>query len=62
MKLYVDINAQPHGDGSKEKPFKHIGDAAKIAEAGDEVIVAPGIYREDVHPVYGGTKKERIVY
>ncbi len=62
MKLYVDINAQPHGDGSKEKPFKNIGDAAKIAEAGDEVIVAPGIYREDVHPVYGGTKKERIVY
>lgn len=46
MKIYVNQKASRQGNGSKEMPFKHINDAAKVAEAGDEVLVAPGIYRE----------------
>ena len=62
MKIYVDINAIPNGNGSKEHPYRKINEAAAVAEAGDEVIVAPGIYREDVNPIYGGMKTAPIVY
>ena len=62
MKLYVDVNAILDGDGTREKPFKTIGQAAKIAKPGDEVLVAPGIYREYVSPENAGTKDNRIVY
>ena len=62
MIYYVDANAFRDGDGSKERPFRHIGDAAKIAVAGDEVIVANGIYRERVVPRNAGTKDRPIVY
>ncbi len=55
MKYYVDISAFRDGDGSKERPFRHINDAAKIAGPGDQVLVAPGIYREYVNPVHAGT-------
>ena len=50
MKIYVDAKASRQGNGSKEMPFKHINDAAQVAVAGDEVLVAPGIYREYVNP------------
>ena len=62
MKYYVNCNAVTDGDGSKERPFKRINDAAKIAQPGDEVIVAKGIYREYVNPQYAGTAEKRIVY
>ena len=62
MKYYVNCNAFTDGDGSKERPFKWINDAAKIAQPGDEVIVAKGIYREYVNPQYAGTAEKRIVY
>lgn len=62
MKIYVNIAARSDGDGSKERPFKHINDAAKIARPGDEVLVAPGIYREYVNPVVAGEEEARIVY
>ncbi|MDI9450986.1 MAG: right-handed parallel beta-helix repeat-containing protein, partial [Bacillota bacterium] len=62
MKYFVDANAFRDGDGSKERPFKRISDAAKIALPGDEVLVAPGIYREYVDPVNSGTEDARITY
>lgn len=62
MKLYVDINAGRDGNGSQETPFRHIQDAAAIARPGDEVLVAPGIYREYVDPVNAGTQEKRITY
>ena len=62
MKYYVNIKAGKDGDGSKERPFKRINDAAKIAVAGDEVLVAPGIYREYVNPQNAGTEDARISY
>ena len=62
MIYYVDINAAEHGNGSKDKPFARINDAAQVAVAGDEVLVAPGIYREYVNPRNAGTEDQRIVY
>ncbi|MCR4777752.1 MAG: right-handed parallel beta-helix repeat-containing protein [Lachnospiraceae bacterium] len=62
MVYYVNAAAGREGNGSKEMPFKYINDAAKVAKAGDEVVVAPGIYREYVDPVNGGTEEARIVY
>ncbi|MDY3747299.1 MAG: right-handed parallel beta-helix repeat-containing protein [Lachnospiraceae bacterium] len=62
MDIYVDVNAQRGGDGTKKRPFKRIGDAAKRAVAGDEVLVAPGIYREYVNPANGGTADAPVVY
>ena len=51
MKYYVSAKAARNGDGSKENPFRTITQAAKIAVAGDEVIVMPGVYREYVNLV-----------
>ena len=62
MKIYVNQNAARGGNGSKESPFKAINDAAKIAVAGDEIIVAPGIYREYVNPRNAGREDARISY
>lgn len=62
MVYYVNINASREGNGSKAMPFRHIDDAARVAVAGDEVIVAPGVYREKVTPRHGGTEDARIVY
>lgn len=62
MIIYVNCAAAKEGNGSKETPFRHINDAAKIAKPGDEVLVAPGIYREYVDPVNAGTEDARITY
>ena len=62
MKYYVDANAVKDGNGSKERPFRLINEAAKLALSGDEVLVAPGVYREYVDPVHAGTEDARITY
>lgn len=62
MVFYVDCAAKRGGDGSKSYPFKKISDAAKIAKAGDEVIVANGVYREYVDPANKGEENARIIY
>ncbi len=62
MIYYVNASASRDGDGSKAMPFRHIDDAARIAVAGDEVLVAPGIYREKVTPRNAGREDARIVY
>ena len=62
MTYYVNANADLSGDGSQSKPFKTINEAAALAVAGDQVIVAPGVYREWVNPVNGGSEDKRIVY
>lgn len=62
MRYYVDANALKDGNGSFERPFKRINEAAKVARPGDEVHVAPGIYREYVDPVHAGTEDARITY
>ena len=62
MKYYVDQNAAVFGNGTQEAPFQTISEAAAIARPGDEVIVAPGIYREYVDPACAGTEDAPIVY
>ncbi len=62
MHIYVEADARRGGDGTKERPLRSLAQAAKLAVAGDEVIVAPGIYREYVDPVNAGTPDRRIVY
>ncbi|MCR5251834.1 MAG: right-handed parallel beta-helix repeat-containing protein [Lachnospiraceae bacterium] len=62
MIYHVDRNAAANGDGSREHPFRKIGEAASIASPGDEVLIHPGIYREDVNPLNAGTEKKPIVY
>ncbi len=62
MLYYVDGKAKISGDGTKEHPFRTISEAAVRAEAGDEVVVLPGVYREHVDPAQGGTPEKRIVY
>lgn len=39
MNLYVDINAGRDGNGSKERPFRRINEAAKAAKPGDRKSV-----------------------
>lgn len=63
MKYYVSAQAGLHGNGTEKFPFKTIQQAAEKAEPGDEVMVFPGIYREHVSPVRGGTDEaHRIIY
>ena len=56
MIYYVNANASRDGNGSREMPFRRINDAAKIALPGDEIVVAPGVYREYVNPQHAGTE------
>ena len=62
MLYYVNAAAPFEGDGSRERPFRRINDAARVAVAGDEVLVAPGVYRDYVNPVHPGREDCRIVY
>ncbi|MBQ8092922.1 MAG: right-handed parallel beta-helix repeat-containing protein [Clostridia bacterium] len=62
MIYYVDQSAPRDGDGSQTRPFRYINDAAQLAMPGDEVIVAPGVYREYVNPLNAGTETQRITY
>ena len=62
MQIYVSCSVVRSGDGTRNHPFRFIQEAADVAKPGDVVIVAPGIYREFVHPVHSGTKEAPIVY
>ncbi len=63
MIYYVSAEAARSGDGSQERPFCTISEAASRARAGDEILVAPGVYREAVDPAQGGTDdRYRITY
>lgn len=62
MKIYVNANVIRDGNGTKEAPYKLINEAAKVAMPGDEVLVFPGIYRENVNPINAGTEGSRIIY
>lgn len=62
MKYYVDAASAVRGEGSKEKPFRYINDAAAVAVAGDEIYVYPGVYREYVNPLNSGSERARITY
>ncbi len=62
MIYHVNAMAGRDGNGTKEMPFRRIDDAARVAVAGDEVLVAPGVYREYVNPRNAGREDARITY
>ena len=62
MIYYVNANAPRGGNGLKETPFRRVSEAAAVARPGDEILVAPGVYREAVHPACAGTEENRITY
>jgi len=63
MEYYVNASAARTGNGTAEKPFQTISQAAAVAKAGDRVLVAPGVYREWVNPQNGGESDDcRIEY
>ena len=62
MKYYVNCQVAEDGCGDEKHPFRTISEAADRALPGDEVLVYPGIYRENVNPKHAGTEKERITY
>ena len=62
MIYYVNQAAERDGNGSQQMPFKRIGEAARVARPGDQVLVFPGVYRESVDPIHTGTEEQRIVY
>ena len=47
--LFVDDDANPGGDGSSTAPFSKINDALDQAAPGDCILVAEGIYQENLH-------------
>ncbi|MBR6462726.1 hypothetical protein IKS73_06235, partial [bacterium] len=62
MTIYVDAKASSAGNGTIEKPFQTINEAAQVAKPGDEVMVLPGLYCEYVDPKNAGTEEQRITY
>ena len=62
MRYYISAEAGRDGCGTQDAPFRTISQAAAIAQAGDEILVAPGIYREKVTPRNAGSENARIVY
>ncbi|GAB4547900.1 MAG: hypothetical protein Fur002_24370 [Anaerolineales bacterium] len=56
--LYVDDSAAPSGDGSAAAPFQTIQTAVERAAPGAQILVADGVYREEViFPNSGGAQK-----
>lgn len=62
MVIYVSSRIEKSGKGTKESPFGTIQEAANLACPGDEVIICPGVYRENINPLIGGTVTKPIKY
>ena len=60
---YVCTNTgNDNNDGSEENPFKTIQSATDKCNAGDTVLVKPGIYRERIIPKVSGKRDAKITY
>lgn len=60
--LYVDGGrGEDSCPGSKERPFKTINAAAKIAVPGTKVIIKGGEYHETVRPARGGNDEKSMI-
>ena len=51
MNYYVSALVRQTGDGSKDRPFRTINEAAQIARAGDEVLAGPFAHRDGFREV-----------
>ena len=59
---YVSPTGSDTGAGNAASPFKTISQAAKLAGAGDTVLIKPGVYRESVWLKNSGTGEKPIVF
>jgi hypothetical protein len=60
---HVAMNGSDANPGTRNKPLRTIGGAARRAQAGDTITVHAGTYRERVTPPRGGeSDSRRIVY
>jgi len=57
-----DLRAVAEGFGTESRPFRTISAATAIAQPGDTIYVRPGVYREHIAPVRGGTKAAPITW
>lgn len=53
--------ASDKGPGTEKAPFRTIGRAAEVLEAGERVVIHEGVYRESVSPVRGGSGPEKMI-
>jgi len=54
--------ASDEGDGTKERPWQTISQAARKAGAGDTVIIHDGVYRETAILKTSGTAQAPVVF
>ena len=61
--LYVATTGNDNNDGkTKDLPFKTIQMAADVAQPGDVICVAPGLYQERVEARTSGSQEQPIVF
>ena len=60
--LYVSPAGSDSGSGSIGSPFRTVQRAADLAQAGDLILVQPGVYREGVTVARSGTASQPIVF
>jgi hypothetical protein len=61
---YVDnrsSSADDNGPGDRARPFRTIGKAAEVLQAGERVVIATGVYRECIRPARGGTGPGQMI-
>ncbi len=58
--IYVSDRGDDAGDGSAERPLRHLGTAVKRAAPGTLIRVKPGVYRESVTVTRSGTAAQPV--
>ncbi|MDI9432420.1 MAG: right-handed parallel beta-helix repeat-containing protein [Planctomycetota bacterium] len=57
-----DAQANDANPGTLKRPFRTVGQACKVATAGDTVYVLKGVYREPLIPKHSGEKGKPIIF
>ena len=59
--FHVSVKGNDDHVGSRDKPFRTVSAAARIAQPGDVITVHAGTYRERVTPLHGGESDQRRI-
>ena len=60
--IWVDQNSTAaKATGTKDAPFKTVGEAVKAAVGGDVITIRKGVYRESVQIAKGGTAEQPTI-
>lgn len=60
--FYVDQNSQGEGNGSQERPFQTINQAARLMLPGNTCYIRPGVYREVIKPRSSGSDGAPLMF